>query len=66
MASGSKLKIAAAVIGSFIALLILILYLALRQTVSIQQAGLMSVAVFGMYVGFGTLIAVYRMISKLD
>ena len=29
------------------------------------QAGLMMVALFGMYVGFGILIATYRLVAKL-
>ncbi|MEJ2090411.1 MAG: hypothetical protein P8Y69_18535 [Gammaproteobacteria bacterium] len=61
-----KLKIAVAVVGSFLGLIALIYYLALEHVVTPQVAGLMAVALFGMYVGFGILILAYRVMSKLQ
>ena len=62
----SKPRIAAAIAGSFLGLIGLIVYLAIRGTVTPQMATLMGIALFGLYVGFGILIATYRLISKLD
>ena len=61
-----KLKTTALVIFSYLSIVVLIFYCALAEIISLQQAGLMLVAEFGLFVGFGILIAVYRMISKLD
>ena len=66
MPVSKKLKTAALVIFSYLSIVVLIFYCALAEIISLQQAGLMLVAEFGLYVGFGILIAVYRMISKLD
>ena len=54
------------VLISFVLVLIGILMLARQGVLTPQQAGLGAVWMFGMYVGFGILIAVYRLISKLD
>ena len=62
----SKPLIAAIVVGSFLGLAGLIAYLAMRGTLSPQMATLMVIALFGLYVGFGILIAAYRLVSKLD
>ena len=53
-------------IFSFLGFLVLIFYCALAEILSLQQAGLMIAALFGLYVGFGILIAVYRLINKLE
>jgi uncharacterized membrane protein (DUF485 family) len=66
MAVSRRLKVAGAIVGSFLALLGLIWTLAFHGVLSPQEAGLMAVALFGMYVGFGILIGVHRLISKLD
>jgi len=66
LAVSTKLKVAGGVVGSFLLLAFIVFYLTLRGTLSPQQGGLMVVALFGLYVGFGILIAVYRLISKLD
>ncbi|MEE2784715.1 MAG: hypothetical protein VYE04_15210 [Pseudomonadota bacterium] len=47
-------------------LMILISYLVGRGIVSPQQGGLMAIGLIGMYVGFGILIVVYRLIGRLD
>jgi hypothetical protein len=66
MAISRKAKIRSLVVFSFIGLTVLIAYLARWQVLTMQQAGLMVVAMLGLYVGFGILIVVYQMISKLE
>lgn len=67
MAANTRaLKIAAGVGGLLFALIGLILYLGAKGIVTPQMALLMLVALFGLYVGFGVLIAVYRFMSKLE
>ena len=56
----------AGIVVSFTGLAGAILYLLAAKKISFEMAMLMLVALFGMYVGFGILIAVYRLISKLD
>ena len=60
------LKIAAGIAASFIALAGTIVFLSEAKIISFEMAKLMLVALLGMYVGFGILIAVYRLISKLE
>ncbi len=54
------------VLGSFLSLVFGIVSLARTQTVTPQIATLMFVALIGLYVGFGILIVVYRLINQLD
>lgn len=54
------------VLGTFLGFVGIIYVLALKQLVTAQLAGLMVVALIGLYVGFGILILVYRLINKLD
>ena len=61
-----KLKTASLVVGSFLGFFAVIYFLAQRQILTPQQAGLMAVALFGMYLGFGVLILVYRLMDKLE
>jgi hypothetical protein len=61
-----KLKTTGLVIFSYLGFVVLIAYCALAEIISLQQAGLMLVAEFGLYIGFGILIAVYRLINKLE
>jgi hypothetical protein len=65
-ATTRALKIAAGVGALFFALIALILYLGAKGVVTPQMALLMLIALFGMYVGFGVLVAVYRFMSKLE
>ena len=59
-------KLVAAGIGaSFLTILAVVGWLASMQIVTPQMAVLLGVATFGIYVGFGILIAVFRMVSKL-
>lgn len=61
-----KLKTGSLILGTFVGLLALIVYLAVRQTLTPQQAGVAAAAVFGLYIGFGILIATYRLVRRLD
>jgi len=61
-----KVRITLGVLGSLLGLAMLLLYLARQGVLSGAQAGLMFIALLGMYVGFGTLILVYRLINRLD
>ena len=54
------------VLGSFLGFVFGIVTLARTQTVTPQIATLMFVALIGLYVGFGILIIVYRLINRLD
>ena len=54
------------VLGSFLGFVLGIVTLARNQTVTPQLATLMFVALIGLYVGFGILIVVYRLINQLD
>jgi len=59
------IRVAAGIVASFIVLTGAIVLLARMQIVSVAVAKLMFVAMVAMYVGFGTLIAIYRLIDKL-
>lgn len=56
----------AGVAASFIALVGTIIFLSQTKIISVEIAKLMLLALLGMYVGFGILIAVYRLIGKLE
>ncbi|HTE40614.1 MAG TPA: hypothetical protein VK629_07285 [Steroidobacteraceae bacterium] len=62
----TKLKIAAALSVLLFGLIATILWLAIEKIVTPQMALLMLIALFGLYFGFGVLIAVYRFTSKLQ
>ena len=64
--NNTSLKVAAGVAVSFTSLVVLILVLMVNRIVTFQMALLMLVALFGLYFGFGVLIAVYRFIGKLE
>jgi xanthosine utilization system XapX-like protein len=55
----------AGVAASFVGLVGVIIFLLTTKMVSSAMAMLMLVALFGLYIGFGILIAVYRFIDKL-
>ena len=59
-----KLRLAG-VIALFTALVCAIVILASTKRITVEMAILMLVALLGMYVGFGFLIAVYRFVDKL-
>lgn len=60
------LKSAVGIAFSFTALIVLIVFLWAEKIVSSVMARLMLVALLGLYVGFGVLIAIYRFVNKLE
>ena len=60
------LKIAAGIAASFAGLVGTIIFLLVMKIISFGVAKLMLVALLGMYVGFGILIAIYRLIRNLE
>ena len=60
------LKVVAGIAASFIGLAGTIILLSEAKIIGFEMAMLMLVALVGMYVGFGILIAVYRLIGKLE
>jgi xanthosine utilization system XapX-like protein len=66
MANRRALKIAFSISGSFVCLAVGIVFLGATQIVTPAVGLLMLVALLGLYVGFGVLIAVYRLVNSLD
>ena len=66
MPKNRTLKVVAGIVVSFAVLVGTIIFLLAAKIVSSGVAILMLVALLGMYIGFGVLIAVYRLIDKLD
>jgi uncharacterized membrane protein YeaQ/YmgE (transglycosylase-associated protein family) len=66
MPRNRALKAVAGIAASFIGLVGTIIFLSAMKIISFEVAKLMLVALVGMYVGFGILIAVYRFIRKLE
>ena len=66
MPTSRTLKVVAGVAASFIGLVGVIVFLADAKIIGFKVALLMFVALLGMYLGFGVLIAVYRLVGKLD
>jgi len=66
MPKNRTLKVVAGIAASFTGLAGTIIFLSAAKIISLGMAILMLVALVGMYVGFGILIAVYRLISKLE
>ena len=66
MPKNRTLKVVAGIAASFTGLAGTIIFLSAAKIISLGVAILMLVALVGMYVGFGILIAVYRLISKLE
>jgi hypothetical protein len=60
------LKVVAGIVISFAGLAGAIIFLSAAEIISLGVTMLMLVALVGMYVGFGILIAVYRLINKLE
>ena len=65
MPKNKALKVVAAIAASFTGLVGTIIILSETKIVSFEMAILMIVALSGIYLGFGILIAVYRLIGKL-
>ena len=66
MPKNKTLKVVAGIAVSFTGLVGTIIFLSEAKIISFEIAMLMLVALLGMYVGFGFLIAVYRLIGKLE
>jgi len=66
MAKNRALKAAAGIAASFVGLAGTIVFMSMTNLVSFEMAMLMLVALVGLYIGFGVLVAVYRLISKLE
>jgi hypothetical protein len=60
------LRIVAGIAVSFIGLAGTIIFLSGMKIISFEVAKLMLVALLAMYIGFGVLIAIYRLIAKLE
>jgi xanthosine utilization system XapX-like protein len=58
--------VAAGIAASFCALTGVVILLALNAVVTPQRALLMLIALAGLYIGFGILILVRRLIDRLD
>jgi hypothetical protein len=66
MRKNRTLKVVAGIAASFIGLVGTIIFLLETKIISFEMAILMLIALLAMYVGFGILIAVYRLIGKLE
>jgi hypothetical protein len=66
MPKNRALKVVAGIAASFAGLAGTIIFLLAAELISLGMAILMLVALVGMYVGFGILVAVYRLISRLE
>jgi hypothetical protein len=66
MPRNRTLRIVAGIVVSFTGLVGTIIFLSEAKIISFEMAKLMIVALLGMYIGFGILIAVYRLIGKLE
>jgi hypothetical protein len=66
MPRSRTLKVVAGIAASFTALVGVIILLLEMKIISVEMAKLMLVALLAMYVGFGILIAIYRLIARLD
>jgi hypothetical protein len=66
MPRSRTLKVVAGIAASFTALVGTIILLSEMKIISFEVAKLMLVALLAMYVGFGILIAIYRLIARLD
>jgi hypothetical protein len=60
------LRVVAGIVVSFSALAGTIIRLSQMEIISFTMAKLMLAVLLGMYVGFGMLIAAYRLIDKLE
>ena len=66
MPTHRTLKVVAGIAASFAVLAGTIIFLLFMKIITFGVAKLMLVALLGMYIGFGILIAVYRLIGKLE
>ncbi|MCZ6659595.1 MAG: hypothetical protein O7C67_20100 [Gammaproteobacteria bacterium] len=66
MANRKTLAVVLGIVVVFVGLVALIVVMLANQFVTFQMATLMLVALLGLYVGFGILIAIYRLVIKLE
>jgi hypothetical protein len=66
MPKNKTLRVVAGIAASFIGLVGAIIFLLEAKIISFEMAILMLVGLLAMYVGFGVLVAVYRLIDKLE
>ena len=66
MSKSTASKIAVGMAASITSFGSAIIFLLVARTISFEMGLLMLVALVGMHLGFGILIAVYRLISKLE
>ena len=66
MPRSKTLRVVAGIAASFVGLAGTIIFLAGMGIMGPVMAKLMLVALLGMYVGFGVLVAIYRLIGKLE
>ena len=66
MPKTGTLKVVAGVAASFISLVGVIIFLSEAKIIGFELAMLMFVALLGLYLGFGVLVIVYRLVGKLD
>ncbi len=66
MSKNKTPKLVVGIVASFMSLAGVIIFLLATKIVSVQIGILMLVMSVGMHLGFGILIAVYRLIGKLE
>jgi len=66
MPKNRTLKVVAGIAVSFTGLVATVIFLLAKRIISFELAFLVLVALLGMYLGFGILIAVYRLVRKLE
>jgi len=66
MPKSRTLRVVAGIVASFTGLVGTIIFLLEAKIISFEMTILMLVALLAMYLGFGVLIAVYRLIGKLE
>jgi len=66
MPKNRTLKVVAGIAVSFTGLVATVIFLLAKRIISFELALLVQVALLAMYLGFGILIAVYRLVRKLE
>jgi hypothetical protein len=66
MPKNRTLKVVAGIAALFAGLVGTIIFLLEKKIITFEMAILMFIALLAMYVGFGILIAVYRLVGKLE
>jgi hypothetical protein len=66
MPKNRTLKVVAGIAVSFTGLVATVIFLLAKRIISFELALLVLVALLAMYLGFGILIAVYRLVRRLE